>query len=296
MKKGFGLILLAVMICLCLVCVPESDVYAAEEEDIQKTGWIQDGDDWFYLNKDGSRQTGWKKIKEKWYYFLEDGKMVTGWQTISGRRYYFGRNGIMKTGWLKSNKAWYYLSEKTGKKTGWVQDEGEWYYLDTATGKMLTDRIICSMGVYYYLDKNGCSREIEDQLAAGKAITFKGDLHKAMEYASYLNYYGRDIFGESWTSQQLAEYGITNGRGNCYVKAATFREIAVAMGYEAHQVYGFVATVNGPARHSWVELVIDGETWCCDPSGATAFGIKLAYMFKYGTKGTYIYSDIKYLS
>ena len=114
-----------------------------------------------------------------------------------------------------------------------------------------------------------------------------------MKYASSTTYYGRDLFDQTWGSQKLGEYGIRNRRGNCFVYAAILREIAVCMGYDAHQVYGKVRLAEGWGTHSWVEIDKDGETYVCDPACALRLGTSNAYMFRYGQKGTYMYDYIK---
>ena len=41
--------------------------------------------------------------------------------------------------------------------------------------------------------------------------------------------------------------------------------------------------------HGWLEVIIDGKTYVCDPSGARK-GLN-AYMVQYGQKGTYRYKN-----
>jgi hypothetical protein len=122
----------------------------------------------------------------------------------------------------------------------------------------------------------------------------KGDLKEAFKYASGTKYYGRDEFDASWGSEKLAQYGITNRKGNCYVYAATFRDLAYAMGYDVHQISGYVKVVSGKARHSWVEIDLDGKTYVYDPAYARRFDdIYYCYQFDYGKKDTYIYVDFE---
>lgn len=37
-------------------------------------GWIQDKEQWYYLDVDGSMKTGWLQYKGQWYYFAPSGK------------------------------------------------------------------------------------------------------------------------------------------------------------------------------------------------------------------------------
>lgn len=158
-----------------------------------KTGWIQDQNKWYYLEKGafktglavinkksylfdskGVMLTGWQTIGSNKYYFdLKNGAMVKGFLTISGKKYYFGDNGalvkgwkqisgkwyffdnygVAKTGWLKSGKDWYYLDASGVMKTGWVKVSGKWYYLKS-NGAMKTGWL-SDGGQWYYLNTDG---------------------------------------------------------------------------------------------------------------------------------------------
>lgn len=67
--------------------------------------WVQDGQDWSYLNADGSVKKGWIQTASGWYYLDPiTGKMKTGWIEIDGQRYYLntvadGVEGQMRQGW-----------------------------------------------------------------------------------------------------------------------------------------------------------------------------------------------------
>ena len=296
MRKKLVYFLLTAVLAGALYCGPA--VFAEETGNTSeasstagKRGWQLKNGKWYYILENGKYAVGWKKISGKWYYMNPDGSMQTGWRKISGRWYYFKASGAMHIGWLKWNDGWYFLTEQTGMKTGWLLSGGKWYYLDKTSGKMQEDCIILSNGIYYYLDKDGCYHDLEDQTAAAVAMEMKGDLKKALEYASELTYYGKELFSDAMTSRQLAEYGIENQKGNCYVKAGTFRELAVCMGYDAHQITGYVKVSSGQAVHSWVEIVINGEVRVFDPAGAAQLGTDKAFGFRYGDPGTYIYSD-----
>jgi hypothetical protein len=71
--------------------------------------------------------------------------------------------------------------------------------------------------------------------------------------------------------------------------AAMFCEMAKSMGYEAHQISGkvpFLAGGYGP--HSWVEVVVNGTTYVCDPDFTNETGYN-GYMINYGQSGTWRY-------
>ena len=44
-----------------------------------RTGWLDDGGNWYFLDSDGARVSGWKEVKPgEWYYMDVDGRMLAG--------------------------------------------------------------------------------------------------------------------------------------------------------------------------------------------------------------------------
>ena len=122
-----------------------------------------------------------------------------------------------------------------------------------------------------------------------------------------LNEIGRDLFAAynwsrslQWTNQYsspdagtraMANTGFTTGTGGCYVMAATFYEMARELGYDAHQMSGYVPRRGGGlAIHSWVEIVTNGVTYVVDPDFAYESGNN-GYMIQYGQPGTWRYQS-----
>ena len=64
------------------------------------SGWRMQGNDWVYLNGDGSLQTGWLFAGGSWYYLADGGVMQTGWLEVGGDRYDLASSGAMVTGWV----------------------------------------------------------------------------------------------------------------------------------------------------------------------------------------------------
>lgn len=61
-----------------------------------KSGWIKDGNRWWYRHADGNyTKDGWEQIEDKWYYFNKDGWMITGWLNKDGKWYYLKEDGSM---------------------------------------------------------------------------------------------------------------------------------------------------------------------------------------------------------
>lgn len=129
-------------------------------------------------------------------------------------------------------------------------------------------------------------------LAAARLDQIGWNLKAAFDWSSSLTYYGHtaDMPQTSATSMEwYAEYGFKNLKGNCYVMAATFCEMAKTLGYECSQISGSVPLLaGGYGPHSWCEITIDGEVYVCDPDFTNETG-RNGYLIKYGQSGTWIY-------
>nr|WP_291705153.1 hypothetical protein [Clostridium sp.] len=56
------------------------------------TGWAYKGNDWYYVDTNGTFTTGWLTMDNYTYYSNSDGNMVTGAYTIDGKSYYFSND------------------------------------------------------------------------------------------------------------------------------------------------------------------------------------------------------------
>ena len=120
----------------------------------QKNAWAKDGDDWYYMDKDGLASTGWITVAGASYYLdTTTGKMKTGWQAENGKWYYLGSSGAVKKGWINDNGTWYYTGNDGVMQTGWIEVSGKRYYLENS-GKMLTGWT-SQNGKWYYLGSSG---------------------------------------------------------------------------------------------------------------------------------------------
>lgn len=73
--------------------------------------------------------------------------------------------------------------------------------------------------------------------------------------------------------RQYADYGFVHYRGNCYVMAATFCEMARALGYRAFFMAGSVPSLGGGLPpHGWVEIEEPDGLWVYDPDFNTKPG------------------------
>ena len=99
--------------------------------------------------------------------------------------------------------------------------------------------------------------------------------------------------------QWYADYGFKNRKGNCYVMAAMFCEMAKLLGYDAHQISGTVPlAAGGVGPHSWVEVKINGTVYVCDPDFEyeEKKNGKTGYMIQYRQKGTWVYNPVSVMS
>lgn len=141
---------------------------------MQKSAWIHDGQNWYYMNAQGNPATGWqtingvtyylepsggamasgfKMLDGSWYYFEPSGAMAVGWRDVDGARYYMSADGKMQTGWQAIDGAKYYLENSGAMATGWKQLDGAWYCL-AGDGKMQTGWQNIG-GIWYYMAADG---------------------------------------------------------------------------------------------------------------------------------------------
>lgn len=85
---------------------------AKAEQTMQKSGWVKEGDTWYFYDQKGMKKIGWLQDGGKWCYFDASGKMQTGPIEDGNNRFYLlGADGALHT------------------NEGWVQYEGGWYYV-----------------------------------------------------------------------------------------------------------------------------------------------------------------------
>ncbi|MED1620190.1 nucleoside triphosphate hydrolase, partial [Bacillus pseudomycoides] len=49
------------------------------EQTMQQSGWVKDGETWYFYDQKGMKKTGWLQDGGKWYYFDASGKMKMGY-------------------------------------------------------------------------------------------------------------------------------------------------------------------------------------------------------------------------
>ena len=144
----------------------------------------------------------------------------------------------------------------------------------------------------FYVDPKVVARSKYPQ--ACKVLDEVGwDLKSAFDWSVKLRYL-KMTTDPSEGMRYFANQGFTNGCGNCYVYAATFCEMALALGYDAHMISGTVILRSGvPGPHGWVEIDnYNGKTYVFDPDFESEM-LKNGFAINYKDKGTWVYDNIK---
>ena len=91
----------------------DAQVYRFGANGCAKTGWVLDGDSWYYHSSTGAQQSGWLTLGTDTYYLdPTTGAMATGWITDGGAWYYLQPGtGAMATGWVRIGWKWYHFSD-----------------------------------------------------------------------------------------------------------------------------------------------------------------------------------------
>ena len=251
--------------------------YYADANGKITTGWVKYENSWYYLQTEkecpetpGAMMTGWFKQNNNWYYLdpARGGKMVASeWMLIDGRWYHFYGGGGMETGWTKQNGNWYHLNANGAMETGWIIMNDDWYYLYPAgnssgapEGAMAVNTVING----YVVAPDGVYNEAYQ--GAYNVLNQVGwNLWAAYNWSANLPYvnYSND---PSPGSKNFAIHGFKTKTGDCYVMAGTFYYMAKLLGYDAHQIAGYVPLRSGNMGvHSWVEIDMNGSTYVFDP-------------------------------
>ena len=291
--------------------------YFVPETGQMKLGWSTIDGKNYYFEKDGHQTTGWRSLGGKKYYFVpKTGQMKLGWSTIDGKKYYFEKDGSQTTGWRSLGGKTYYFVPKTGQmKVGWSTIDGKKYYFEKSgirfsgirsiggkkyyfqkNGELLTNEKCYEInGKFYDIDKDGVMKEVPKVKAlATKVLDKEGwNLEDAFEWSSELKYEGKSIGLADGVKEvdYLAIYGFEKEKGNSFVMASTFYQMAKLLGYDVHYVKGKIQYKSGKlVSHGWCEIDEDDKTYVCDPYFAHEGG-KNGLMFEYGDKGTWIYKN-----
>ena len=270
--------------------------YYFNDNGVMKTGWLYYGEHWYYLSSYGDMSVDeWDCINSKWYHFYNSGEMETGWTYYKNNWYYLSPYGDMSVNeWDYINSNWYYFDKNGIMQTGWFLYNGNWYYLYPANnnaGKSIGAMAQNTTIDGYFISQDGIWINDEAYQGAYSVLNQVGwNLWSAYNWSANLPYvnYSND---PSPGSRDFAIHGFQTKTGDCYVMAATFYYMAKALGYDAHQIAGYVPLRGGgQGVHSWVEIDMDGSTYVFDPD-FTHETKRNGYQITYGMSGTWRYSN-----
>jgi glucan-binding YG repeat protein len=269
----------------------------------------EDEPHWRYFSSSGAATKGWEYWDRSWFYLdpAKDCDMLEGLHKIDGAWYCFKGNGSgrMLTGWQKlayegeDEPHWRYFSSSGAAARGWVYWDRSWFYLDSADDyKMVTGwrelgwsggtswfcfrggnsgRMITGWADYEgtprFLDDKGTWRgEAFDQKIreiSGKISTSGDVLYNSFKYVASFGYRNGSTYPSGHWVPGYALEMYERGSGNCYRFAALFCMLALANGYDAQVVSGYVPSLSsGWAPHAWVEIRYHGTIYVCDPDFA----------------------------
>ena len=197
----------------------------------------------------------------------------------------------LKNAWSQNHKYYY---DKNGKKVTGVKKIGKYTYVFAKNGKLVTNKKYYKYNAktYYKIAKNGRAKKLSavETLAAIRLKKCGGNLKKAFNWSASVRYAGNYKVAKKNVAN-YAKYGFQTLRGDCYVQAATFYQMAKVAGYDAKYVKGSVNKGKGLAPHAWVEIKSNGKTYVYDPNFQSEFGKKgyTGYKITYGQKGTLQY-------
>jgi len=217
----------------------------------------------------------WQKDTNGWRYYGDNGICpINGFLTIEGNTYYFDNLGYAVSGWQDLYTSRYYFYTENDYNGG-------------PECAMARDTKIEEVALY----PDGTPKSFStSQEAKATVQALGGTLEAAYNYSVALKYVRSDLSSNKGT-RALAHIGFSTGGGNCYVMAATFCEMARALGYPCRQMTGFVPLRRGGlGPHSWTEVYMDGVWRVFDPNMTNETG-RNGFNVYYGMPGTWRYQD-----
>lgn len=211
----------------------ETPAPAAEEKQV---GWKKEDDGWYYYNNDGNLKTGWLQLGETYYYLdgndpEHPGRMACDEKkTINGYNYFFNTSGAMQTGWVRRPEGWYYAYPGGNQRFGWVKTGGYWYYLDQNneeySGLMAHDQTLI-IGNTEYVFKSG------------------GAMYTGWRYVSGEGYY----YYDENSGQKISGWKSVNG--NWYYLDPSNNKIMVSNSWKQINGYWYYFVSSGEMAKGW---------------------------------------------
>lgn len=139
------------------------------------TGWVEEGGEWYYYNKDEEAVTEqWQKASDGKYYWLnEDGVMaVSSWvEGSDGNKYFVNSHGVRIT------NEWRYMFASEDDDA----EEESWFYFDS-NGKMLKGKKNVNGKTYYFSEEGKMLTGWVDYVSGGTAQKNDTGLNKTTVY------------------------------------------------------------------------------------------------------------------
>lgn len=211
----------------------EMQAPAAEEKQVD---WKKEDDGWYYYNNDGNLKTGWLQLGETYYYLdgndpEHPGRMACDEKkTINGYNYFFNTSGAMQTGWVRRPEGWYYAYPGGNQRFGWVKTGGYWYYLDQNneeySGLMVHDQTLI-IGNTEYVFKSG------------------GAMYTGWRYVSGEGYY----YYDENSGQKISGWKSVNG--NWYYLDPSNNKIMVSNSWKQINGYWYYFVSSGEMAKGW---------------------------------------------
>ena len=211
----------------------EMQAPAAEEKQV---GWKKEDDGWYYYNNDGNLKTGWLQLGETYYYLdgndpEHPGRMACDEKKkINGYNYFFEGGGVMQTGWVRRPEGWYYAYPGGNQRFGWVKTGGYWYYLDQNneeySGLMAHDQTLI-IGNTEYVFKSG------------------GAMYTGWRYVSGEGYY----YYDENSGQKISGWKSVNG--NWYYLDPSNNKIMVSNSWKQINGYWYYFVSSGEMAKGW---------------------------------------------
>ena len=250
----------------------ETPAPAAEEKQV---GWKKEDDGWYYYNNDGSLKTGWLQIGET-YYYLDDndpehpGRMACDEKkTINGYNYFFNTSGAMQTGWIRRPEGWYYAYPGGNQQFGWLQIGNNYYYLDKNdeySGRMTADEKKTINGYNYFFEGGGVMQTGWVKRPEGWYYTYPGlmayDQTLTIGNTEYVFKFGgamytgwRYISGEGYyyydenSGQKISGWKSVNG--NWYYLDPSNNKIMVSNSWKQINGYWYYFVSSGEMAKGW---------------------------------------------
>lgn len=234
----------------------------------------------FYDNESMSQLTGWTEIYGDMYYLDPvTGYLATGEALIEGKYYYFDENGTVLKDTQVINGEKHYLSRETGEALTGYQvlsnsqtGNGPHIVYLNQQGVIMKNHEVDGMK----FDENGDKVDLTtDEILLLNDMRVYDEVGRSLEgvYDWVVKNISDTKRDPSWptppadiaVTDYLAMEGFANRKGDCYIIAGTFAQLASDLGYNANLVKGALKTVSGQTEHAWVEITIDGKEYIFDP-------------------------------